>query len=227
LVKTILIVEDDPAVAVGLNDFVRGMGYRCIAARDGVQGLALFDAEKPDLVLLDLVLPKRSGTEICREIRARGDMTPIIMVTAKGQPQDRIAGLDLGADDYVTKPFNLKELAARIRAVLRRTDPPEEDVSVVRIDGIQVDLAGFVVERDGVRHQLSVRERDILAFLLTRRNQVVSRHEILDRVWGTDRFPSTRTVDNYIVSLRKKLEADPGSPRLLLSVRSSGYKLAT
>ncbi len=227
LTKTILIVEDDPAVALGLNDFVRGLGYRCLLARDGIQALALFAAEKPELILLDLVLPKKNGAEVCKEIRNRGDMTPIIMVTAKGQPQDRVRGLDLGADDYVTKPFNLHELAARIRAVLRRTDPVEEDVSVFHVGSVRIDLASFVIERAGTRYELSTRERDILSLLLKRRNQVVSRSEILDQVWGMDQYPSTRTVDNYIVAIRKKLEADPASPQVLLSVRSFGYKLVT
>lgn len=223
--KIILVVEDDPAVAVGLNDFICGMGYNCIVARDGEQALSLFKSQRPDLVLLDLVLPKLSGTEVCREIRSRGDMTPIIMVTAKGQPQDRVAGLDLGADDYITKPFDLSELAARIRAVLRRTDPPEIEEYVVQLGQVRIDLGGYLIESSSGRHELSARERDILALLLAKRNQVVSRNEILDKIWGTDQFPSTRTVDNYIVSLRKKLEPDPSSPKILISVRSSGYKL--
>lgn len=226
-VKTILVVEDDPAVALGLNDFILGLGFRCVVARDGAQALSLFQAERPDLVLLDLVLPKRSGMQVCRDIRDRGDLTPIIMVTAKGQPQDRIAGLDLGADDYITKPFNLQELAARIRAVLRRTDPVEDESLTVQLGDTCVDLAGCIIERGGQQHPISVRERDILALLLRRRNQVVSRNEILDKVWGTDQFPSTRTVDNYMVSLRKKLEADPHEPSVLLSVRGGGYKLVS
>lgn len=226
--KTILVVEDDPAVAIGLTDFVRSLGYQCVAARDGEQALSLFASVGPDLVLLDLVLPKKGGIQVCREIRASGCVTPIIMVTAKGQPHDRVAGLDCGADDYVTKPFNLQELAARIRAVMRRTEAPAaEQPTLFDIGPVHIDLDGFVIERDGEKHELSTRERDILALLISRRNTVVSRNEILDTVWGSDAFPSTRTVDNYIVSLRKKLEPDPAEPRTLLSIRSSGYKLVT
>ena len=224
--QRILIVEDDAAVVVGLSDFVQGLGFEPVVARDGEQALVLYEQMKPDLVLLDLMLPKRSGAEVCRVIRGGGNDTPIIMVTAKGQPHDRVEGLDLGADDYVTKPFDLSELGARIRAVLRRSVGAETPhVSVHEIAGMRIDLGQYVIERDGGRHALSRRECDILALLLARRPTVVSRNEILDTVWGADAFPSTRTVDNYIVSLRKKLEADPASPRILLSVRSAGYKL--
>ncbi len=224
--KKILIVEDDPAVVVGLNDFVRALGFAVVIARDGDQALTLFRAERPDLVLLDLVLPKRTGREVCQAIRAMGDRTPIIMVTAKGQPQDRVAGLDVGADDYVTKPFDLSELAARIRAVLRRADPLDpHDADVHAIGDARVDLKQFTVERGGERVELSARERDILAMLLARPGEVVTRNEILGAIWGSDTYPTTRTVDNYVVSLRKKLEADPAAPRHLLSVRSAGYRL--
>ncbi|MHC4443054.1 MAG: response regulator transcription factor [Planctomycetota bacterium] len=224
--KRILIVEDDPAIVVGLHDFIRSMGYEVLVARDGEQAITLFNSTSPDLVLLDLVLPKRSGTEVCRMIRERGDKTPIIMVTAKGQVRDRIAGLNLGADDYVTKPFDLAELMARIRAVIRRTD--EEDISrqmVYQLGNLQIDLEQYTIDRDGQQYQLSAREREILSLLIDRQGQVVTRNDILNHVWGTDSFPTTRTIDNYIVSLRKKLESDPSSPQLLISVRSAGYKL--
>ncbi len=223
----ILIVEDDPAVVVGLSDFVRNLGYDVIVARDGEQALRSFGESSPDLVLLDLVLPKLGGVAVCREIRARGDDTPIIMVTAKTQPHDRVAGLDMGADDYVTKPFDLPELAARIRAVMRRVEARRRVAgSVCQIGPVRIDLAGFTIERDGTSHPLQARERDILALLLARRGEVVSRNEILNTVWGIDAYPTTRTVDNYIVSLRKKLEADPASPEMLVSVRGAGYKIA-
>jgi len=225
-VLRILIVEDDPAVALGLRDFVRGLGYEPVVARDGAQAMLLYDQVGPALVLLDRMLPKRSGDDVCRDIRDRSRATSIIMLTAKGQPHDRVDGLDLGADDYVTKPFDLSELAARIRAVLRRSEPATHaDASVHVLAGTRIDLGQYVVERDGHRYELSQRESDILAFLLARRPRVVSRNEILDAVWGSDAYPSTRTVDNYIVSLRKKLEPVPSSPRMLLSVRSAGYKL--
>ncbi len=224
--QRILIVEDDPAVVVGLSDFVRALGYDVAVARDGRQALQLYASHPPDLVLLDLVLPKKSGAEVCRTIREQGDTTPIIMVTAKTQPHDRVAGLDLGADDYVTKPFDLEELAARIRAVTRRATPSAQPTaSVHRIGDARVDLQRFTVERDGKTHRLRAREREMLALLIVRRGEVVTRNDILDEIWGTDRFPTTRTVDNYIVSLRKMLQPDPASPRLLLSVRGAGYQL--
>ena len=222
----ILIVEDDPAVALGLSDFVTGLGFEPIVAKDGDQAMVLYDQVDPALVLLDRMLPKRSGDDVCREIRGRSSATPIIMLTAKGQPPDRVHGLDLGADDYVTKPFDLSELAARIRAVLRRAEAAKRPNAPLHVlGGTSIDLGQYVVERDGHRYELSQRESDILALLLDRRPSVVSRNEILNTVWGTDAYPSTRTVDNYIVSLRKKLEPDPSSPRMLLSVRSAGYKL--
>ena len=225
--KRILVVEDDPAVVIGLSDFVRSLGYEVLIARDGEQALTLFRSERPDLVLLDLVLPKRSGSDVCRTIRGEGYTTPVIMVTAKSQPQDRVAGLDLGADDYVAKPFDLSELAARIRAVMRRAEGASaEREAVHEIASIRIDLGQFCIERDGQRFDLPKRECEILSLLLARRGEVVTRNEILDAVWGPDKFPSTRTVDNYIVSLRRKLEEDPADPQLLLSIRSAGYRLA-
>lgn len=224
--KRILIVEDDPALVIGMSDFVRSLGYEVTVARDGEQGLRIYETIKPDLVLLDLMLPKRNGLEVCRAIRGKADATPIIMVTAKGQLPDRVAGLNVGADDYVTKPFDLQELAARIRAVLRRTEVSGFAKETVQTLGsVKIDLNGYRLERDGQSHELSARERDILAFLLARRNKVVTRNELLDEIWGRDAFPSTRTIDNYIVALRKKLEGDPAEPQILLSVRAAGYKL--
>ena len=224
--RKVLIVEDDPAVALGLNDFVRSLDYEPFVARDGEQAIKLFDSIKPDLVLLDLVLPGVGGEHVCRYIRRQTQATPVIMITAKGQVRDRIDGLDLGADDYVTKPFDLAELAARIRAVMRRVESNGSAESLAyQLGDVRIDLEAYTVERRGQRYRLSARERDILALLLTRQGQVVTRNDILNAVWGLDKYPSTRTVDNYIVSLRKKLEADPSEPTLLLSVRSAGYKL--
>jgi DNA-binding response OmpR family regulator len=221
-----MIVEDDPVVATGLSDFISNLGHELICARDGKQALDLFRDSHPDLVLLDLVLPRMSGMEVCRRIREQGDPTPIIMVTAKGQPHDRVAGLDLGADDYITKPFDLDELAARIRAVLRRATAADQSNGRHQLgDEVVVDLDRFVIERGGQQFELNARERDILALFISRANQVVSRNEILDHVWGTEAYPSTRTVDNYMVSLRKKLEKDPANPNILLGIRSVGYKL--
>jgi DNA-binding response OmpR family regulator len=223
--KRILIVEDDAAVLVGMTDFVRSLGHEVAVARDGDTALKLFETFKPDLVLLDIVLPKIRGTEVCRTIRQRGDLTPIIMVTAKGHPHDRVAGLDLGADDYVIKPFDLNELAARIRAVLRRAETKQATTeSTYDFGDLKIDLAGFSILRAGQAYELAAREQEILALLLSRSGQVVTRNEILDEIWGSDAFPSTRTIDNYIVTLRKKLEADPSNPQVLISVRGAGYK---
>lgn len=221
----ILIVDDEPEMARGLEDNLRFEGYQTFTATNGEDALGVAAREAPDLVILDLMMPKMSGWEVCRALRAKGIEVPIIMLTARGEEADRIRGLELGADDYIAKPFSLRELLARVRAVLRRPGPrePWEEYAFgdvrVRLRGRQVFMAGREVA-------LTRKEFDLLAYLLSRRGEVVTRERLLDDVWGYERFPTTRTVDTHILRLRRKFEADPDRPQWILTVHGQGYKFA-
>jgi len=225
--KRILIVEDDLAILRGLKDNFEFESYEVLTAEDGERGYALLKEKKPDLVILDLMLPKMSGYDLCRKARAEGVAAPILMLTARGEEVDRVAGLDLGADDYVTKPFSVPELLARVRALVRRVelsktgDLPEE----LHFDDVTVDFKRFEARKAGKILDMSRKEFGILRLLAARRGEVVRRDELLDEVWGYDQYPTTRTVDNHIALLRAKLEADPANPRRLLTVYGVGYRL--
>ena len=225
--KKILIVEDELAILRGLKDNLEYEGYKVIEAADGEKGYCLIREQKPDLVVLDLMLPKMSGYEVCRKVREEGNTVPILMLTARGEEVDRVLGLDLGADDYVTKPFSLPELLARIRAIFRRIQQsksgklPEQ----LKLGDVLVDFKRFDTLKDGKKLKLTRKEYGILRLLALREGEVVTRDELLDEVWGYDKYPTTRTVDNHIGLLRNKLEDDPANPRFLITIHGVGYRL--
>jgi len=223
-VSRLLVVEDDPAILRGLADNLTYEAHEVLTASDGETAYRLIHERKPDLVVLDLMLPRMSGYELCQKVRGEGLATPIVMLTARGEESDRILGLDLGADDYVTKPFSVRELLARIRAVLRRTQPEKRLPDRLEFDDVVVNFLRFDVSRNGAAVEMTRKEFGLLRLLASRSGEVVSRNELLDEVWGYDATPTTRTVDNHVASLRSKLEASPAEPRHLITVFGVGYK---
>jgi DNA-binding response OmpR family regulator len=229
-VSRILVVEDEPAILRGLADNLTRELHDVLTAADGETAYQLIKQKKPDLVILDLMLPKLSGYEVCRQMRAEGIATPILMLTARGEEGDRVAGLDLGADDYVTKPFSVRELLARVRALLRRGQPATATASLdeLTVDDISIDFRRYEARKAdspaGAPLEMTRREFQILRALASRAGEVVTREELLNQVWGLEVYPTTRTVDNHIAGLRAKLERDPAQPRHLLTVRGVGYK---
>ncbi len=227
--QRILVVEDEPAILRGLQDNLRLEGFEVVAAADGEAGYKLALESKPDLMILDLMLPRMSGYEVCRKLRGAGVNTPILILTARGEETDRVLGLDLGADDYVTKPFSIRELLARVRALLRRTQPVAAasgaaEPAQLRFGGALLDFQKYEASKDGHPVDLTRKEFGIVRFLASRPGVVVSRDELLNEVWGYDAYPTTRTVDNHIASLRAKLEPDAANPRHFLTVHGVGYK---
>jgi len=221
----VLIVEDDPAILRGLKDNLRAESYDVLTAVDGEAGLRLTTEQKPDLVILDLMLPRLSGYEVCRKLRQDGNNVPIIMLTARGEEGDRVLGLDLGADDYVTKPFSIRELLARVRAIVRRAQPPHPLPDELHFADVVVDFRRFEARRGGQLVELTRKEYGTLQYLASRPGEVVRRDELLEEVWEYKNFPTTRTVDNHVLSLRAKLEPVPAEPRHLITVHGVGYKL--
>jgi DNA-binding response OmpR family regulator len=220
----ILVVEDDPAILRGLSDNLRLESYEVATAADGEAGYRLACEAPPDLIVLDLMLPKLSGYELCRKLRSEGVTTPILMLTARGEETDRVLGLDLGADDYVTKPFSIRELLARIRAILRRTHPLNALPDEVRFEDVTVDFRSYEARRGGALVDMAPKEYQLLRLLVARAGEVVTRAELLNEVWGYDSYPNTRTVDNHVASLRAKLEPDKSGPRHVQTVHGVGYK---
>jgi DNA-binding response OmpR family regulator len=223
----VLVVEDEPALLRGLADNLRIESYDVLTATDGETAYELLRTQQPDLVILDLMLPRMSGYDVCRKARAGGIDTPILMLTARGQEMDRVAGLDMGADDYVTKPFSLPELLARVRALLRR--PPTvpaatEGIPSLAFDDVVIDFANYDARRGAAGVEMTRKEFQVLRYLASRPGQVVTREKLLEQVWGFEKYPTTRTVDNHILSLRAKLERESGSPRRLVTVHGVGYK---
>ena len=219
----ILIVEDEPDLLRGLELNIKAEGFGVITARRGDEGLEGALRDRPDLVLLDVMLPGMNGFDVCRELRRKGFDAPIIILTARSEEVDRVVGLEIGADDYVTKPFGIRELLARIRVRLRRRiqAPPE---STLRFGDVEVDFDRQEATRSGRRVDLTGKEFDVLRLLAANRGRIVTRDRLLDEVWGYEHYPTTRTVDNHILRLRQKLEADPSDPRHILSVYGEGYK---
>jgi DNA-binding response OmpR family regulator len=220
----ILIVEDEPAMVAGLRDNFEYEGYDVISAGDGVQGLERALADHPDLVVLDVMMPRMSGLDVCKQLKARLPSLPIIMLTARGQEIDKVVGLELGADDYVTKPFSIRELMARVKAVLRRVSPATTTPEVYRFSDVEVNIRSNEVLRAGTPVELSAKEFALLAYFVAHPAETLSRDRLLDSVWGYENYPSTRTVDTHILHLRQKLERNPEEPRLFLTVHGSGYK---
>ncbi|APR83806.1 Two component transcriptional regulator, winged helix family protein [Minicystis rosea] len=225
--KTILIIEDEPHIVLGLTDALEFEGFAVVSANKGKDGVQLARQEKPDAVLLDLMLPDANGFKVCEELRRFDRFVPIIMLTARSQEVDKIRGLDAGADDYVTKPFSVGELIARLRALFRRTARPNEAVvEAFTVGQAAVNLTTHAVTRGSMTEQLSFYEVELLRLLHERVGQPVSREEILQKIWGVEAGPSNRTVDNFIVKLRKKIEKSPDKPEHILTVYGFGYKLA-
>lgn len=220
----ILIIEDEPRMVEALGDAFEHHGFEVCSSFDGEEGLKLALSGTPDLIVLDLMLPKKDGIEVCRDLRAKGINTPIIMLTARSEEPDRVAGLELGADDYVTKPFSVRELVARVKAILRRAGGPEKTGDQVQIGKVTVDLKKYVVHREGFELPLTDHEARLLRYFLAHSEEVIPRDRLLDEIWGYDSYPTTRTVDTFIYRLRQKIEADPQKPRHLVTVHGVGYR---
>ncbi|HZO99401.1 MAG TPA: response regulator transcription factor [Terriglobia bacterium] len=223
--KKILIIEDEPGLVVALRDRLQSEGYTVETAQDGVEGLNLATRNHFDLIILDLMLPQKSGLDVCRELRQQSFSTPVIMLTARSQTIDKVIGLKIGADDYITKPFEMLELLARVEALLRRNPQNGGAVQAIyQFGSIQVDFRRTEVTRKGVPVLLSAREFQLLKYLIEHRETTLSRNDLLKDVWGYGAFTVTRTVDVHIASLRQKLEEDPKHPRFILTVLGFGYK---
>jgi two-component system, OmpR family, alkaline phosphatase synthesis response regulator PhoP len=223
--KTILVIEDEPHIALGLKDALEFEGFRVVTAGGGREGAQLARQERPHAILLDLMLPDVNGYQVCEDIRQKDPFVPIIMLTAKSQEADKIRGLDSGADDYVTKPFSVGELVARIRAIFRRARRPSES-STFTIGQTTINVAAQSLTQDGKKTEtLSFYEVELLRMLHERAGQPVSREEILNKIWGIEANPTNRTIDNFIVKLRRKIENHPDKPEHILTVYGFGYKL--
>jgi len=219
----ILVVEDEPAIALGLEDDLRMEGYDVEVARDGVTGSERGQGGTFDLIILDVMLPHKDGFEVCREVRRAGIRIPILMLTAKARETEKVMGLELGADDYITKPFGTRELRARIKALLRRA-AGHESSDAYRFADVEVDFARGELRRAGVPQELTPIEFRMLGLFIRARGRVLSRDQLLDQAWGPDTYASARIVDNHIVNLRRKIEPDPANPRYLRNVRGLGYR---
>jgi DNA-binding response OmpR family regulator len=220
----ILIVEDEPNMVAGLRDNFEFEGYQVLTAPDGVAGLERALSESPDIVILDVMMPRMSGLDVCKQLKARKPSMPIIMLTARGQEVDKVVGLELGADDYVTKPFSIRELLARVKAVLRRAGTIPKQGDRFAFGEVEVNLRNCQVSRKGKALEFSSKEFELLKYFLNHPGETLSRDRLLEDVWGYDRFPTTRTVDAHIVRLRQKVEPKPEDPRFILTVHGTGYK---
>jgi DNA-binding response OmpR family regulator len=226
--EKILVVEDDPAILTGLVDLLDGEGYEVIRAEDGESALRLYREEKPLLILLDIMIPEKSGYDVCREIRSNDSVTPILMLTAKGQEVDKVVGLELGADDYIVKPFGVNELLARIRATLRRLKARRENRKEMEdslsFGDVFIDLKTYQGRKGEEGITLSRREIELLRLFRQHAGEVINRTVILERVWGIHYEGTTRTLDQHIAKLRQKVEADPSRPKHILTVHGVGYR---
>jgi len=223
-VKNILVIEDDVSILRGLKDNLEYEGYSVLAETNGEKGLEKAREKNADLILLDIMLPGTNGFEICRKVKKEKPELPIIMITARGSEMDKIAGLDIGADDYITKPFSIPELMARVRAVLRRFNPEKETLQEYSFGRIKLDFIKYQAFRDNIDIKFSCKEFEILKYFIEHEGEAIHRHDLLNEVWGYKAMPTTRTVDNFILDLRKKLEENPSNPKHIISVRGVGYK---
>lgn len=222
----ILVVEDEDAMATGLEYGLTREGFKVTLARDGDEALRRIRTDRFELVILDVMMPKKSGFDVLRAMRSDGFGTPVIMLTGKSQEADKLRGFDLGADDYVTKPFSLAELAARVRARLKRSPTADEEIpDRFAFGDVKVDLSALRIERAGSAFELTVKEADMLRLLWRERKKAVSRRQFLVEVWKKERLPTTRTVDQTMVKLRQKVEADPDRPVHIVTVHGIGYRL--
>lgn len=223
--KKVLIVEDNPDILLSLKDEFESLGYTVFEAGDGRKGMTFARQKSPDLIILDLMLPIMDGYEICRELRNEGIKTPIIMLTVKDKESDKVLGLELGADDYVTKPFSFRELMARVRAVMRRTAYQTEDIFTYRFNQIELDFKKYEAKKKEKKLKLTPLQFRMLKLLIQKKGEVLSRDEFLDEIWGMDNvLISFRTIDSHIANLRKKIEDDPAHPTHILNIRGIGYK---
>ncbi|HEY0324003.1 MAG TPA: response regulator transcription factor [Pyrinomonadaceae bacterium] len=222
--RKVLIIEDDQAMAVALRDGFSYEGYTVEVARDGAAGLKLATGKNHDLIILDVMLPKMCGLEVCKHLRGDGNQTPIIMLTARGQEIDKVVGLKTGADDYVTKPFSFLELMARVEAILRRTNRTEDAFEQAQFGDVVLNFRNLEAHKSGNALDLSPREFKLLKYFLEHKGEVITRDQLLDAVWGYDGFPLTRTVDMHIAKLRHKIEDSPSDPHYIITVHRAGYK---
>ncbi|WP_258098792.1 response regulator transcription factor [Marinoscillum pacificum] len=228
----ILVVEDEPNMQIGLKDNLEFEQFEVTVAKDGQEGLDIILRESFDLIILDVMMPKMSGFDVCKAARNKGISTPIIFLTAKGEEIDKVLGLELGADDYITKPFSIRELVARVKAILRRVDSMDkaiaapQDAGPLTLGYLTVDFTHYTAihEQDG-EVKMSHKEFEVLNYLLQHKGEVVSRYQLLEDVWGYDSQPTTRTVDNFILKLRQKIEENPNNPKHILTVHGAGYKV--
>lgn len=224
----ILVVEDEPNMQIGLRDNLEFESFDVTVAKDGQEGLDELLKHTFDLVLLDVMMPKMSGFDVCKAARKEGVKTPIIFLTAKGEEIDKVLGLELGADDYITKPFSIRELVARVKAVLRRTEgasDEKEGPKELEVGRLKVDFTRYEAESNGEEVKMSHKEFEVLLYLYKHKNEIVSRYQLLEDVWGYEATPTTRTVDNFILKLRQKIEENPNDPKFILTVHGAGYKM--
>lgn len=222
--KRILIVEDDPAILLGLRESLQDEHFEVLTTSDGEEGYQKGKKENVDLIILDLMLPTKNGIEICKDLRQNGVSVPILMLTSKKEEMDKVLGLEIGADDYVTKPFSIRELIARIKALLRRNTEMKKEIEEYSFDNVTLDFKKQEAYKDNNFIDLSSTEYSLLKYFVQFEGEVVTRHQLLDDVWGYENFPTTRTVDNFILNIRKKIEDDPSHPKHLLTVHKAGYK---
>jgi DNA-binding response OmpR family regulator len=220
----VLVVEDDPGILRTVADNLRFEQYEVVTATDGATAYARQQQERPDLIVLDLMLPRMSGLDLCRKLRTEDVQVPVLMLTARSEEADRVLGLDVGGDDYVTKPFSVPELMARIRALLRRASLASSLPAILKFGPVEVDFRRYLAHRDGRPVELTRKEFALLRFIASRADAVVTRDELLNKVWGFESYPLTRTVDNHIAGLRAKLEVDPARPVHILTVHGVGYR---
>jgi DNA-binding response OmpR family regulator len=223
----ILIIEDEERILMGLEDNLRIEGYQVSSATDGLTGFTMAKEQGFDLIILDIMLPKMNGFEVCKRLRQSGITTPVLILTAKSQEVDKVLGLEIGADDYVTKPFSPRELIARVNAIIRRTKQTQQVIELYHFGDVDIDFKKYEAKKRGQPINLTALEFTLLNFLIKHEDQVLSRNSILDNVWGDTVYVYPRTVDTHIANLRKKIEDDPENPKFIIGVRSIGYKFKT